>query len=72
MLNLGMEGSRCIVHSPSMFPVVSNEVGNVCFSAIISPTPAVVRWSACGLVKGLLNGPGKGKLAADGPEKGLS
>ena len=28
-----------------MFPVVSNEVGNACFNAIISQTSAVVRWS---------------------------
>ena len=39
-----MEGSKCIVYSPGMFPVVSKEAGKVCFNATISLTSAVV-WS---------------------------
>ena len=72
-----MEGCRCIIYSPGMFPVVSNEAGKVHFNTIKSWALAIVRWSWEGamffayvpenglltvgsLVKGLLNGPGKG------------
>ena len=38
ILDLGMEGSKHMVFSPGMFPVVSKEVGKACFNAIMSLT----------------------------------
>ena len=41
----GMKGSRHIVQAPGMFPVVSNEAGNVYFNATLLWTLPLMRWS---------------------------
>ena len=41
----GIEGSKCMVYSPGMYPIVSKLAGKVYFNPIMSLTTAVVRWS---------------------------
>ena len=40
----GNEGSKHMVYSPVMLPVVSKLVRNMCFNAVMSLTSAVVKW----------------------------
>ena len=74
----GIEGSRCMVYSSGMFPVVPKLAGKACFRVIMALTSVVVTWSWEGAMictlwseKGIQVAYGLVKGLLNGPEKDL-